>query len=128
MKIILFTVFVLFSLEAFTQELNEYQWKNRLVVLVSNASKSSELNQQYKIFEQNRQQLQERDMILLKRKSNAKDLTRFSLDKNFEGVLLIGKDGSIKLKKTFLIEPQVVFDLVDTMPMRRAEMRNSDKY
>ena len=113
---------------SFSQSINEYQWKNRLIVLVSNTSNSSELNQQNKIFEQNQQQLQERDMILLTRTSNSKDLASFSLDKNFQGVLLIGKDGSIKLKKSFLIEPQMVFDLVDTMPMRRAEMRNPNKH
>ncbi|MEM9077931.1 MAG: DUF4174 domain-containing protein [Bacteroidota bacterium] len=124
MKTIIFILLVLFSLEAFAQDIKEYQWKNRLLVLVSNASNSSEVNQQHKIFEQKEPQLLERDILLLKRQPESQDLAHFSLKTNFEGVLLIGKDGGIKLKKPFIVEPQVIFDLVDSMPMRKAEIRS----
>lgn len=63
-------------------------------------------------------------MLLLNRQSKSPDLAGFSLATNFEGVLLIGKDGGIKLKKPFIVKPQTIFDLVDSMPMRRAEMRS----
>ena len=92
--------------------------------MVSNASNSAEHNQQRQIFELKQSQLEERDIILLNRKPKSSELSRFSLDGNFQGVLLIGKDGGIKLKKPFIVKPQTIFDLVDSMPMRRAEMRS----
>ena len=48
---------------------------------------------------------------------------RATQDKAFE-VLLIGLDGTIKLRKTSAIPVQELFDLIDSMPMRKAEMRN----
>ena len=124
MKLVLSVLLLLFSFACFAQNIQEYRWKNRLIVLVSNASNSAELNQQRQIFELKQSQLEERDIILLNRKPKSSELSRFSLDGNFQGVLLIGKDGGIKLKKPFIVKPQTIFDLVDSMPMRRAEMRS----
>ena len=124
MKLVLSVLLLLFSFACFAQNIQEYRWKNRLIVLVSNASNSAEHNQQRQIFELKQSQLEERDIILLNRKPKSSELSRFSLDGNFQGVLLIGKDGGIKLKKPFIVKPQTIFDLVDSMPMRRAEMRS----
>lgn len=38
-------------------------------------------------------------------------------------VVLIGKDGGEKLRRTAVVAPEELFALVDAMPMRRAEMR-----
>ena len=38
-------------------------------------------------------------------------------------VTLIGKDGGIKLVQEDRVSLQAIFDLIDTMPMRRREMR-----
>ena len=124
MKLVLSFLLFLFCFKGFAQNIREYQWKNRLIVLVSNTSNSSELNQQRQFFKQKQSHLEERDMLLLNRQSKSPDLAGFSLATNFEGVLLIGKDGGIKLKKPFIVKPQTIFDLVDSMPMRRAEMRS----
>ncbi|MCE2611452.1 DUF4174 domain-containing protein [Flavobacteriaceae bacterium D16] len=48
-----------------------------------------------------------------------------NIDEDFQGVLLIGKDGGIKLKKSFLVNPKTIFETIDRMPMRKAEIRNS---
>ena len=47
---------------------------------------------------------------------------------SYTGMILIGKDGGIKLQEPFVVEPQRIFNLIDSMPMRRAEMKNSEKY
>jgi hypothetical protein len=46
--------------------------------------------------------------------------------KDFQGVLLIGKDGGIKLKEPFSVQPIRIFDLIDSMPMRQSEMRRKN--
>ncbi len=50
------------------------------------------------------------------------------LDRQFHGVILLGKDGEVKLKAAYPVEPQSLFSLIDGMPMRRAEIRKSRKH
>ena len=38
-------------------------------------------------------------------------------------VLLVGKDGGVKLRRTDPVAPSDIIALIDTMPMRRSEMR-----
>ena len=40
-------------------------------------------------------------------------------------VVLVGKDGSEKLRRTGVVDPTELFDLIDSMPMRQEEMRRS---
>ncbi len=49
--------------------------------------------------------------------------TRFDA-KSFS-IILVGKDGGEKLRRTTPLPPDELFALVDAMPMRRAEMRES---
>lgn len=44
---------------------------------------------------------------------------------NFEGLTLIGKDGGIKLKEAFIVNPKTIFELIDSMPMRKNEMNRN---
>ncbi len=37
-------------------------------------------------------------------------------------VILIGKDGGVKLRENSFVEQEKIFALIDTMPMRQAEM------
>ncbi|WP_210423751.1 DUF4174 domain-containing protein [Croceivirga thetidis] len=117
--------FLLFSHMAFSQSLADYQWKNRILVLVAKTENSSLLAQR-KSFSTLKKELVERDLVLLELSSDKKELKeRFDISERFEGVLLIGKDGGLKLKKQFFVDPKDVFALIDSMPMRRAEMRKN---
>ena len=42
-------------------------------------------------------------------------------------VVLIGKDGQEKLRRTSPLAPNELFAIVDAMPMRQAEMRNKNR-
>ena len=53
---------------------------------------------------------------------------KVNVDNNFSGVVLIGKDGGSKLKEPFQVLPRRIFDLIDQMPMRRAEIRKKGKH
>ena len=48
---------------------------------------------------------------------------RFDVAQGEEVVILVGKDGGEKLRTTPVMSLERIFGLVDTMPMRRAEMR-----
>ncbi|PTX63071.1 uncharacterized protein DUF4174 [Kordia periserrulae] len=45
-------------------------------------------------------------------------------DETFE-ILLIGLDGSVKMRKTSSFTPQELYDKIDSMPMRRSELRKN---
>ena len=51
--------------------------------------------------------------------------TRF--DTKTFSVVLVGKDGGEKLRRTTPLAPAELFALVDAMPMRRAEMRERNE-
>ncbi|WP_420845130.1 DUF4174 domain-containing protein [Maribacter litopenaei] len=41
--------------------------------------------------------------------------------------MLIGKDGGIKMIENYPLVSQKVFDRIDSMPMRRAEMKDNNQ-
>lgn len=104
------------------QNLKQYQWKNRLLLLFGDES-TSVYNKQKSIFSQESHALKERDILILK---GTKHLERqLNLKNNFSGIILIGKDGGIKLEEPFVVHPKTIFALIDGMPMRRAEMKKA---
>ena len=120
------------------QSLEDYQWKNRIVLLIENSESSGEMKEQLKKFQSSKKEMKERDLLLLlvtirsvlsedgspTTLDREKILKQFRISPKFNGVALIGKDGGLKLKQPFLIAPQKVYDLIDSMPMRKNEMRN----
>ena len=105
------------------QHWDDYRWKNRLLIMVASKSNHDELKSQRKAFEKNPEALIKRDLLLFAVKTNAKILSKFSIKRDFEGVLLIGKDGGLKFQAPFPVDPKTIFDRIDSMPMRQAEMR-----
>jgi hypothetical protein len=48
---------------------------------------------------------------------------RFGIGKNEFTLILVGKDGGVKLKRDDHVKLAHVFELIDSMPMRQNEMR-----
>lgn len=54
--------------------------------------------------------------------------SRYKVARNAFTVLLIGKDGGIKLRSVEPVRPERLFAIIDAMPMRQEEMhRRSDR-
>lgn len=123
------------------QDLNHYRWKNRLLLLVDTNPDTDALISQLAELTFDSQALKERDLIIFRvtpdvvylsdgstSKLKAKKIYEdCGLDPNFKGTLLLGKDGGVKLEEPFEVSAQSVFNLIDRMPMRRTEIRNSGK-
>ncbi|MGB7394396.1 MAG: DUF4174 domain-containing protein [Pricia sp.] len=124
------------------QSLGDFQWKNRILLLVDAKPDSEALQSQLSEFTSNRNGLKERSLIIFRvtpdavyaadespSEMEAKDIyDRYDLALDFSGTILIGKDGGSKMKKPFEVSAKTVFDLIDSMPMRRAEMRESGRH
>ncbi|TAI46773.1 DUF4174 domain-containing protein [Flagellimonas allohymeniacidonis] len=114
----------MFMLTSHAQEgMLKYRWKKRLVVLVSKDFNDSIPKVQLDLLDQEKERMKDRDMLVLRTSAKSEALGEFSISNNFEGVLLIGKDGGIKARYPFIVEPSKLFEIVDGMPMRKAEMR-----
>jgi len=134
--VLLIFVFNIYFVQS--QSLKEYRWKNRIILLVYNEANSESFQKQRESFLEKADALKERDLILIYLNNETVDFNHPDSDaidgrqlrkqlrirENFRGVLLIGKDGGVKLRAEYSVEPQQIFDLIDSMPMRRAEMKN----
>ncbi len=136
-RILLILTFLMTFSKIFSQDLGAYQWKNRIILLKDTHLDSDWLQAQLKRLRFNSEALLEREVLLFlltdtsvyDEKLNKTSLqvaaivTKYELS-NFEGLVLIGKDGSTKLKEQFIVNPSTIFDLIDGMPMRAAEIKN----
>jgi len=140
--VILILLSVTLSQHLNAQSLEDYQWKNRILLLFDATPNSDALTSQLTALTQDKTALKNRDLIIFRVTPDAvyaadgsavrltanEIFNKFNVDSNFNGVVLIGKDGGPKLKKTFEVPPRSIFDLIDGMPMRRAEMRKKGKH
>lgn len=134
----LIVVFALMSSKIKAQDLDVYQWKNRIILLKSNTFESDWLQAQLKRLNADRTQLKEREVLLLIITddlvyNDRKQIMDLSADtiistydlSDFNGLVLIGKDGGLKLKEAFIVNPKEIFSLIDSMPMRKTEITDS---
>lgn len=116
-----------------SQDFREFKWKKRILLLIDTKNDLNTRNLQLSKFNARYNEMKERDLVLFV--YNGKEvldrdgmLTNINPDNltygEFQGIILIGKDGGVKFRKKYLVEANEVFDLIDQMPMRRAEMKN----
>jgi len=121
------------------QNLKEHQWKNRLVLIITSGSESETYTAQIEAFNINSQEFNERKLIIYKVLPNkykvensednswVSDSRLYTLynsnDKDFK-IILIGLDGHIKIEQSELLTTKDLFATIDSMPMRRSELRN----
>lgn len=125
-------------------DLSEFEWKNRVLLTVSNSNSSLLASEQMTVFNSNAKGFKERKLILFEiqperyRKITVNDMSiiktdwkysnkpflKYKLKKARFKVLLIGLDGGIKNTKTNKIFTQRdLFAIIDGMPMRKRELR-----
>ncbi len=119
--------------------LRDYQWKQRILLLIAPDTEMAALTSQAESIRLNKTAFEERDVIIfmvspeqvvgLDRTVSGLDAIAVYKDtgtkQTYSGVVLIGKDGGVKLRNDYAVEPQKLFDLIDGMPMRRAEIRKN---
>jgi hypothetical protein len=118
------------------QDLEDFQWKNRVLLLVEKQAAMLKTREQISDFKAFQKEMTERKLLLLVYDGNVlRDhelkviSTKNKKNKSIsnEGVYLVGMDGGIKLAEPFFVKPSKVFELIDSMPMRRVEIRSKNK-
>ena len=118
------------------QEVSQHQWKNRVLLILTNSLKSNTYQNQIKELLNDSKGLKERKLIVYQVQTDSykigfKNTTwqspskLYSLYKKgktpFE-IILIGLDGGIKLRQTHLLSCKKLFATIDIMPMRLREI------
>jgi hypothetical protein len=138
-SIIISVLFCFMAFSAFTQDISEHRWENRLILILTDAPDQTIYEQQIAVFGKKKEGMTERKLLVYHLLPD-QYRTGLSLDgewskgndlyqdyKKTEApfeVLLIGLDGGVKLRQTELLTAEKLFGQIDQMPMRRAEMRN----
>lgn len=119
--------------------LEKYQWRNRLVVVFSDNDSQTMAEQQINRLKKDQESLDERDLLYFWFSEehaggrspgfSAQEVASLRERYNPEGkpflLVLIGKDGGVKMTRHAAVEPREIFDLIDSMPMRRSEMKKN---
>jgi tRNA G18 (ribose-2'-O)-methylase SpoU len=112
------------SINTSAQNLTDYKWKNRILLVFGNEKNEELLEKQQAIFNAQKSELAERElMVFVNPESDS--MAKLRKEKGFE-VILIGKDGGVKKRKTALITTDELFGIIDSMPMRQSEMRGKN--
>jgi len=120
------------------QDLSKHQWKDRLVLIIAK-EKNEKFQQQVTKLQKHQQGLKERKLVvyqILPEKystgfeeenwKNAPELYGKYKDEISDfRVILIGLDGGEKLEQTEILSVEKLFNTIDSMPMRQAEMRRN---
>jgi len=134
-RLLVALIFVLVSSQVFAMNsLSDLTWKKRvIIVFADDGDKRPE--RQVKILTDRRAELEERDLVVLS-VINDEASTAFGnvakpdaaalrdeadVRKGSFQVILVGKDGGIKLRSDTVVPDVELFDVIDRMPMRQAE-------
>jgi hypothetical protein len=123
-------------------DLNTYQWKNRLLIVFAPSENSPAYQRQMQLFQGQQAGFKERDLLLVELLTEstsrvygqaiddtdvARARSRFNVAPQDFQVILVGKDGTAKRRESNPIQPEVIFNEIDAMPMRQREMREQSR-
>lgn len=123
----------------YAQDISEYRWKNRLVILVTDSIESTEYKEQIFNLKSDLEGLDIRKLMVItltptlqKTGLNASKFEaihpgfkRFVAGESPFKFYLIGLDGGTKFSSDHKVSNKTLFDMIDVMPMRRQEIENN---
>jgi Domain of unknown function (DUF4174) len=130
MRVLLFSVITcLVTMIAFAEtDLSTFKWKNRVLVLLALSDQDTRLREQQAIATAVAAGFSERDLIVVTEIGTEGPLHRlFGTRVGDFQVVLVGKDGHSTLQWSQPVSSEVLFSVIDKMPMRRDEMRQQRK-
>jgi hypothetical protein len=123
-------------------DLDAYRWKSRILLIFAPSADSKAYKQQTREFEGQKDGILDRDLIILElleireTRAGTKPLServarqmrrQFDVGAGEFVLILIGKDGTVKLRSNQPVVISKLFGLIDAMPMRQQEMLKKKK-
>jgi len=115
-------------------------WEKRVLLVFSPDGQNTDFQHQQAILQAIEGGLSERDMIVIQAfvddhvvvdeqshaQSAASFYQRYTVSSDEFRIILVGKDGTIKLDRDSAVSGADLFALIDSMPMRRVEMMQDE--
>jgi hypothetical protein len=123
-------------------DFTRFQWKNRLLFLFAPDSNDRSFQRLQSEIMAQKAEVEDRDLVVfevlergpsrmntihLEQETVDSIRKRFAMRRSTFRVILIGKDGGMKLKRDSQASLEEIFDLIDSMPMRKNEMRQKNQ-
>jgi hypothetical protein len=140
--IILTAVLIYDRKHALPMDLTQFQWKNRLLFLFAPDAADPIFNKMQSEIAKQPHEVEDRDLVIFEileqglSRMDAAPLDRqtansirehFAVPQRLFTLILVGKDGGVKLKRSEKVDLADVLALIDSMPMRKNEMRQKNK-
>lgn len=118
--------------------IEEHRWKQRVLIFSASAPTNVGYKRQEQLMEKGKRGMKERDLVIYKlyddhwlgpgekmlsEEQAAAIREAYDIPESQFMVVLIGKDGGIKMRKDDIVSSREIFELIDSMPMRKTEMR-----
>ena len=118
--------------------IDKHIWKERVLIVTATSPTNIGYKRQDQLLTKGKKAMKDRDLVIyrlyddhwlnpkneLLSDEEAESIYRkYEIEKNTFSVLLIGKDGKVKMRKTDIISTREIFQMIDSMPMRQQEMK-----
>ena len=126
---ILFLQIILFSDFSYTMiDIPTSQSNHRRVLLFAPTAKNPHLLKQQTILQSNEAGMKERDLVfssIIYSPDKKSSFNRYNVSATAFTFILIGKDGTEKLRRSSPVFLDELYQLIDGMPMRKIEMKKA---
>ena len=108
-------------------DLSDFLWVNRPIVVLADSPEDPRFMEQMRLLNKRLPELKDRDVVVITDTDpSAETKLRQKLRPRGFMLVLIGKDGGIKLRKPFPWNVREISRVIDKMPMRQQEMRTGE--
>ena len=105
-------------------DLSQFRWKKRPVVVFADTVNDPAFMEQLEYLREREEALRERDVVvLLDTDPDARSPLRLKMRPRGFMLVLVGKDGQLKIRKPFPQDVREITASIDKMPMRQREIR-----
>lgn len=106
-------------------DIDEFKWVARLVIVFATSPADPRFAEQMTLLSERTQELIDRDVVVIVDTDDdtLSDLRRKLRPRDFM-MVLIGKDGGVKLRKPFPYDVRELSRSIDKMPLRQQEIRD----
>ncbi|MEW9921461.1 DUF4174 domain-containing protein [Marimonas sp. MJW-29] len=107
-------------------DLSEFRWKKRPVLVFADSDNDPAYIEQLELLGERPEELLERDVIVLTDTDpEARSALRLKMRPRGFMLVLVGKDGGVKLRKPFPWDVREITRSIDKMPIRQQEIRDA---
>ncbi len=129
------------GITGFFGPLEQFEWKNRIILIFAVDPNYEDFLLQERLFKESNEEFEDRDLIVfhifrnhgldpdgraLSKEDQLYLQSRYNADPGKYSLILLGKDGGVKLRSTLPVTAEEIYSLIDSMPMRKVEMQRRD--